>query len=585
MIRILNGILLLLILSSAACSETVKRGSSAGNPALVPVALEFSGNSNANVSRLNFCVTGVSFAPSGGGAPSTQALSAGTTTISSSAATSLASASLAEGVYVGASVQLSSGCGGAGSVAWTNGGGTFQSGDAITLQFPTSFVISATTQTLVLGIEPFVGQLASTDSGAQAQANLEGVSGTISVSGAQAGINLEVPIEMLGNGLGSQTSAVLFSRTRTALDTAAYDGSVSYAFELVGTNSDTVARNVTLVDASGNTVAQISVPATGNPSWNPIRYATAFTPTAGATDYRIRLDGTTSASQLSVYEARIRVKQVGATQTKLYIPLTNGNSQLTFNTDTAAAAEDSTSSGTYGQPQPSWYSPWIKNSAAFSQLASGQPWTFEAVLSANSGGTAYASLFDASTSTQVSASELSTQSTTPTLLSLPFTDASTGFVDGDPMQVEIKETTDIGNMYRAGLWVTLTSLSHAELYYRMANGENIDAGVGAGDVSNYRALVELSAYTSATLYHQMNGDVAAAGVSCVISLFDNGATDVGQTGSVIPGSGLTLNSTTAVLQRSGPLSVNDGDRLTAYTSANTGSANCAIFGSYLVIAF
>jgi hypothetical protein len=399
------------------------------------------------------------------------------------------------------------------------------------------------------------------------------------------GVNLEVPIELVDQGLSSLAAVpITFSRTTTSLNTADYDGTVSYAFEIVAKNPDSSARSVYLVDASGTTVATIPVPSQGA-SPATTRFSTVFTPTSGANTYRVRLDGTTSANQLVVFEGRIRVRQVGATQTKIYIPLMQGALGAAFNADNSTAQDDVSPITSYSQPNFGWYSLWQKNNAAFSQIASGYPWTFEAVLSTPT-GTGYASIFDATTGLQVTDSEVQSSSTTPVLVSASFADAATNFKDQDRMQVEIKESGGgLVSIYKAGLWLKLTKLTHSEIYFRYGQGFNMLAGDGAQFPDYQRTIVDTSLFTAFTIYNQLLGKVASAGTSCTETLFDGGLNEAGSAGSPVSGSTLTLSSTTVTLQRSPALTITSGDRYIMQTSANPGPGACYPVNSTLVLVF
>jgi hypothetical protein len=395
------------------------------------------------------------------------------------------------------------------------------------------------------------------------------------------GVNLEVPIELVDQGILSSTTTTTFARTRTSLDMSDYDGTVTYFLEIVGLNSDTVARDVSLIDSSGISVATISLPPSGNPSWDPIRYEAGFTPTSGSNNYRIQLAGTGSADQLALYEARIRVRQIGATRTKIFVPLTVGVSRAAFREDGPGAHLDNTTDATYLTPRPGWYSLWKKNNSAFSELAANNPWTLEAVLS----GKASASLFNSTTGLQVFDSEVSVDSATPTLVSESFEDLASNFADQNEMIIKIKQNGSTGYLYRAGLWIKLANLARGEVYYRINTAERQLPGDGALNSSYHGVVIEASRFFTATFYQEVIGAVSAAGTSCQASVFDNGATDSGLTGSDVPGSTLTLSSTTPVRQRSAAFNLTSGSRFTQSLTANPGPGDCNSTSTFIVVSF
>jgi len=399
-------------------------------------------------------------------------------------------------------------------------------------------------------------------------------------------VNLEVPIELADNDLASNTSTTIYSRTRTSLNTSDYDGTVTYTFEIVAANGDSAPRNVSLLDSSGATVATVQVPNTGSSNQNNTRrYQVAFTPTSGANNYRIMLDGTTSSTQLLVTTGRIRVNQVGATQTKIYVPLTQGGPYvLADNLDSGAFVGDLQSPTYTPVNNNDGYSLWKKNNAAFSQLASSNPWTFEAVLEGASGGTAYASLFDANTGLQVAASELSTSSNVPSLVSQSFSDGATNFNDQDQFRVEIKGVNGGANIYHAGIWIKLTHLSHAEVYYRLLTGNDLAATSSVVDYVFGRTMIDPGSFSAPSIYFQDQGYIANGGSSCTVSLIDNGTTDNGAATTVVSGSSISLTATSGTVQRSSLLNLTPGNRFTVSIGPTT-STDCVTNSAFLVFGF
>lgn len=127
------------------------------------------------------------------------------------------------------------------------------------------------------------------------------------------------------------------------VDPAAYDGTVTWEFELIGWNNNSAALTFQVVDTSGTVCAAITLPGTGGavspapePTWELLRQRTTFTPTADDT-YMVRLVG----EPLSYFDdylyclitcARLICHQVGATKTQLQIPLMSaGGDEWQFN--------------------------------------------------------------------------------------------------------------------------------------------------------------------------------------------------------------------------------------------------------------
>lgn len=380
-----------------------------------------------------------------------------------------------------------------------------------------------------------------------------------------------------------------FSRTRTSLNTGDYDGIITYSFEVIATNTDTATRNVSLVDSNGVQVASIGVPAGTS---NPTRLRTFFAPTVGSQNYRVQTDGSSAANLLSAFDARILVKQVGATQSKLYVPLISQYDSVASNSDNSAGALDSTvQGGVYGQHDVHFYSMWKKNDSAFVQLAGANPFTFEAVISTSVAGstTGYVSLFNASTNAQVSATELSTTAAAPTLVSVSFSDLAANFTDLKNMEVRIRNDsgfTDNAYIYRSGLWIKLANLTHAQVQYKYSS--SLWQGIGSGhDQWDWNtALVDLSLFSSPTsVYHELSGLVDAVGTPCTEQTLDIGQADSGISGSVVAGSSVTFTTTTKTLQASSPLNTISGDRFISDTLPNPGPGNCILIQPHLTVSF
>lgn len=389
------------------------------------------------------------------------------------------------------------------------------------------------------------------------------------VTFTSGGVNLEAVIDLVDRALSSNTSAVTWDRTRTSLDTGDYDGTVTYTFEVVAENTHaTNAETIDLYNSAGASVASINIPANTS---TIKRFSTTFTPTAGANNYRVRTSATASNGDMEVWAARILVKQVGATTTKLYIPLGGRlyNSSSTSTTSTL----DSLASGTYGQGTAMRWAKWRKDVSSYADIAAGSPWTFEAVISNSSGGsTAYASLFNATDSTQVTASEITTTSASPTLVSASFANNATNFDDLDEFEVRIKRSANTGQIHKAGLWVKLTNLTKGEVYRRISLSFDSEATTTwahqriAIDTDYYKMLT-VSPNTTTNTYLEVCGNRASG--TLAVDVRDEGTSDTSVAGSTVGGSSTTLGSTTKTRTRSGTLTMAAGGTLERYVARAT----------------
>lgn len=357
-------------------------------------------------------------------------------------------------------------------------------------------------------------------------------------SSALSGLNLMVPIEMIDLGVGSLTTTVTFNRSSTTLDTNAYNGTVSYYFEVVAANSETsLSRGVDLIGPSGTVKATLSIPASSPQTL--YRIGTPWTPDTATGTYKIRLAGTTSGGNLIVSAARILVKQVGATSTRIHIPLTTTNSNSTGSDAsglTGTVPGGTTNYSTFGSAGHSCF--WKKYGANFSGLAAGNAWTLETYASATGGELLLKLAVMSSTGSVVTASEIS-HNNTATLRSVNFADGATNFTNGTTFTMAglVGPTTTAGKVFKAGLWVRLDNLYMTEVYHRVSES---NASVGGTAVANgaQRTWIDSTLFSSPTFYFDTAAKLGLNGTG-TIDLMDNGATDTGTAGSSVS----TLNFT------------------------------------------
>ncbi len=407
---------------------------------------------------------------------------------------------------------------------------------------------------------------------------LPGVPSTLTFTETSKLVNLEVPITMLGKGLSSENGVDrIFSRTQTQLTTTDYDGTVTYSFEVIALNSDAVNRSVELVDALGITMASISVS-----SASAIRQRVAFTPNAGQDFYRIRVEGTTVDDQLIVHTARMIVKQVGATKTRIYIPLLQAahvsNATGYAQSDVFCAAAQCENNGAYvlNSPGAAGDIIWAKNSSIWKTLSGATPWTFEATLYDGNASTGKVSLVNNTTSTRVAATEL-TESNSPgkfTYHSVDFADNAANFTDGSEFSVRSMDTAaNFVAVDHAGLWVRLSNLQQGEVYYPVSTYAFYFGGL----VTQQRVLYDASLFSNPLAYFEANG---YGDLSQVVDLYNHGTNDSGSGGaSAIVGSTLTFNNTgEKVRQRSAALTLTSGDRYLMNSNGSGGANGSLIVG-------
>jgi hypothetical protein len=351
----------------------------------------------------------------------------------------------------------------------------------------------------------------------------------VSVSGnnivfSTVGMKLATYIDMT-SGIGSTTAARNFTKTTTAINTNFYDGTVRYYWEIIASNADSGDEIINLqnvatttnVTFDSNGFTGLTVPAGSNMR----RFIGEFTPPTGASSYTIVLPQTSAIGDVTVATARIIVVQTGATKTRVYIPLIAGFASTSAG---AATAVDSTTSGTYVQPNAMNYPTWTRRDSNFDEIASGTPWTLEALVSIATGGTAQVGLHDSSGN--LIAETAAHGGTTPTIRTVSFASNATNFVNGGTYSIRIKNTGAAGttNLMRAGLWVTLSELYKSEIPILVARGASSAGSTGAFQTSN-RYLYNSATFTNPRTTYESSG--FAGTTNCQQHLIDAGTSTAG----------------------------------------------------------
>ena len=387
----------------------------------------------------------------------------------------------------------------------------------------------------------------------------------ISASSSSSSVNLQHAIELLDATVRSQVAATTFEMSRTTYDPADYDGTVTTRFEIVASNATAGVRTVSLVDSSSNVVSTVSIPAS---TASLTRFESTFTPNATADNYRVSTSSG-ALNDLTVAAARIVVTQVGATRTKVYLPLfqdVNGG----FGGD-ASPSETEGSNNYAATTTIGAHAIWPYRAARWSMLSN---LTLEVVM--NNGAGAGAALYDRTGLAAIASSEVTSSTGVPTLSTGSFSPST--LVDGHDYEVRMKAVGGTTNDFKGGLWLTLNPLTRAEAYWRVSRATITGAtAVFAG----MRMLLNLSAYTSPIVYSEVSGEYSAAGVHSY-QLVDASTVDTGTSGSAVSGSSYTLTGTPAV-QRSSALTLTSGSRMISQLTWTSGTPR--LRAGFLVVGF
>lgn len=338
-------------------------------------------------------------------------------------------------------------------------------------------------------------------------------------------VNLEVPIELADQGLSSNDVDTIFERTRTSLNSINYDGIVTYFYEIVATNSDDVDGTAFLVDSANNPVGILTIP---SHSYTPIRIRASFSPQSGLDYYRVKIAATSSIGMVQISSARIIVKQIGATRTKIYIPLMSALSGP-INLDSEAPLE-TTSASIYSTLTSSLI--FKKQSDILSKLPQFNAWEFEALASTTGQNTSVVSLYNTTKSVYLTNSESIVNSSNISMIRSRFSEGSTNFgtnENGDTYEVSMrchsKCSTGLGRLYKAGLWVTLNSINSGQVYYRLGPGQ---VGVSTPTLfDSGRFLIDSTLFTNPVINFMSVASNTGMGSNTSIDLVSDANNDFG----------------------------------------------------------
>lgn len=203
-----------------------------------------------------------------------------------------------------------------------------------------------------------------------------------------------------------------------------------------------------------------------------------FTPAAGRNLYYLAIPSSGSVNGNQVTISRLIVRVVKPTKIRCSVPLINMDSAYSWYSQTAFGIENA---GTWRRLVAPLSSRWVKDSAAWHDLAGAQPWTFEAVLY----GSAQACLYNETDGAPVAATVLTADGTANVqLLSASFADDAAGFDDGDVFALR---ATAGSQVYDARLFVTLDRPKDFELIHRISRAYPVNTTADKTRDKNWRA--------------------------------------------------------------------------------------------------
>lgn len=396
-------------------------------------------------------------------------------------------------------------------------------------------------------------------------------------------ISCEIPFEIVYAQAKSNTTAAQPGGHKLYLDDGWFAGSaVTFYWEVVATNSDSVARDIELTEDDGTNVATVSVPASTSAVTRLTRVA--FTPVSGGNLYRIKLEGTTSNNQLTVFNGRIIIKIENAS--KLAVSIMQGNranysdTQWTYEGDSGGSYSEDPQAG-LGQYMANWIfeSDWFAGTSVTYDF---QCQIYNNLNSRDSG----VRLYNKDDSTVVTSSTMTTGVVAVGMYSVRCQPEFAAGDDGDIITVQVmRNGTGTSYFYTCNLIAIITAPTSVPVYWDLGRNEGgnfFDTEV----ITARRARINKSAYSGDSVEAFLEGCIwdQASGESRKATLEDEGTTDSGESGSDIS---TELDALQAAAKydviRSADMysELDDGDRYCMAGGSGTGQIKFSNF--YLII--
>lgn len=263
--------------------------------------------------------------------------------------------------------------------------------------------------------------------------------------------NTMAVLEMLnGSLLHSSNGNTSYPGAGISFGTNNIDGTTSYTWKIVATNTDNQQATIRLRQGTNN-ISSISIP--GNTT-TPTLFSTSISNASITPDSEWTLGAFKGAGV--IYSSKIVVQQANATRTQIYIPLTS------MENSTLGTLQASTTSTTFTQPNAMNFPTYNWDSSKIARVDS----ILLYVTSSASGGSSCVALFNKTTNSQIG-NEICNASAADSIVStaiLPGNMPATG-------ELEVRMRNSAGgtaNLNRAGLLVRLVSIEKMLAIQRIA---------------------------------------------------------------------------------------------------------------------
>jgi fibronectin type 3 domain-containing protein len=366
-------------------------------------------------------------------------------------------------------------------------------------------------------------------------------------------LNSQAVIEQIqGVIIGGSGAKKTYPRSAVPMGTNFIDGSSTYSWKIIATNTSTTQASTVRLLVGTNSVASITVPTN---TTTPTMFSSTVSNSSitASANWSVRLELGTP----TVYSSRIAVKQLNATRSQVYIPLTSMSN--------ASSTTMTTTSTTMNVPNDLNFPPYTFTKSKFSRLDSAQ-----LVFSGyGTGGNACIALYNKTNNTMIG-SELCTSSTTETLESsaIPLT----SLPNSADLEIRMRASAGTANLYKAGLLLRLVGIKNTVGIQRVAPAVTA--------LSSSTSFVEQRSTSFVTGFDSLNTNEyvtctakATSSGSGSFTFMDHGLNNSGTTSaSVISAStNIFSNQSTLTQLEAGPIATTDGNNMFMSFLYNSGS--------------
>ncbi len=339
-------------------------------------------------------------------------------------------------------------------------------------------------------------------------------------------LNLEIPIELIDEGISSDITDVIYQRSMTTISPDYYDGTLSYYWDVVYTNTGSTSGTIKLIDSADSDMASIVLPVNGS---SKTRISQSVSLHNVNDRYRLKILATANSEEIKIYSSKIRIVQTGASKTRIYIPMLN--TSVAPNIGDLYAPIFMTSNNTLDVPGNAYR--FVRDLSKFSQIYKFNGFELESLVSSSNSTIGIVALKNLSTNKIVTGSDTIVDNQDEIkMVNAIFSNGNSEFatpvndMTNYSTTIQCTDNCDQGYvaLYKSGLWINIDNLSKAEIPFRISNTEIIsNVGIDVPLVGD-RFEYDPSHFTNPVAQFKVNA-IASADGPLSVSLIDAGTSD------------------------------------------------------------